>query len=357
MTKNKFKKLLYILRICLAAFLLILTTIAFAGVIPESSKILSLQLGPQLTKLLTAFSWTTLAIVFFILIITFLFGRFYCSTVCPFGILQEMIGSIFGRKTGNAPNFYKTRYLIASIVFGLLIGGSALGLKILDPYTNFGIIISNFLNPSSIFSVMYAAIVLLIITLLVVFKDRIFCTTICPIGTILGLFSKYGVFKLNIDSNCTKCKACENECPTGCIDSSNIDNERCIRCLKCVAKCPQNAIKYESKQEKEVEFSPSRRTLILGGAFLGITIASAIAGLNLIKKNSLKGKQSNKIGIAKINYSICIGCGRCITQCPTQALTRKPNVSDNTPEVNPNLCIGCGACEHICPVKAIKIEV
>lgn len=234
------KKIFYLIRLCLAVFVLVFTMAAFLSSVPVFHKIIELQLGPQFVKLFTYYSISAAIIITLCLFLTFLFGRFYCSVICPFGLLQDFLGTIFKRKTGKSKNFYKIRYYTTAIVFGLLIGGSVIGIKILDPFVNFGLILSAILGKLTI----HALLVFVIISLLVFFKNRIFCTTICPIGTILGICSKYGIFKLNTNSNCTKCKQCEKECPTGCIDSGIVDNERCVRCLRCINKCPQEAIKY-----------------------------------------------------------------------------------------------------------------
>lgn len=238
------RKNFYLLRLCLAIFIFALTIAAFASPSPIFHKIIALQLGPQLIKLFIDFSIPAAIVIFLLLLFTFLFGRFYCSIICPFGLLQDFIGFVFKRKTGKSQNFYKTRYFITLVVLGLLIGGFVIGLKILDPFSNFGLILSAVLNKLSILSFVHVLLVLVIITILVFFKNRIFCTTICPIGTILGICSKYGIFRLNTNRNCTKCKQCEKECPTGCIDLGIVDNERCVRCLKCINKCQLEAIKY-----------------------------------------------------------------------------------------------------------------
>lgn len=242
------RKNCYLIRLCLATFVFVLIVAAFVSPLTIFHKIIGFQLGPQFVKLFIDFSIFASLMIGLSLLFTFIFGRFYCSIICPFGLLQDFLGAILKRKTGKSRNFYKIRYFTAAIVFGLLIGGSVLGVKLLDPYVNFGLILSAFLNKLNQLSLVHAILVFVIISLLVFFKNRIFCTTVCPIGTILGIFSKNGVFKLKINSNCTKCKQCEKECPTGCISSGIVseivDNERCVRCLRCIKECPQEAISY-----------------------------------------------------------------------------------------------------------------
>ncbi|HOA15302.1 MAG TPA: 4Fe-4S binding protein [Bacillota bacterium] len=45
----------------------------------------------------------------------------------------------------------------------------------------------------------------------------------------------------------------------------------------------------------------------------------------------------------------CIGCGSCMAECPTAAIT------EGTPYViDPDKCIDCGACAAVCPVSCIS---
>lgn len=53
-----------------------------------------------------------------------------------------------------------------------------------------------------------------------------------------------------------------------------------------------------------------------------------------------------------IDTSICIGCGECIAQCPTDALGQR---NGKAALVHPNLCIYCADCETLCPSGAIQI--
>lgn len=95
-------------------------------------------------KYLAAFSIGALITLLAIVSATFLFGRFYCAALCPFGILQDFIGFLSRRKGKTTANFMKTRYLIAGFAFGMLISGWATPFLLLDPYSNSGRIVGSF---------------------------------------------------------------------------------------------------------------------------------------------------------------------------------------------------------------------
>ena len=53
-----------------------------------------------------------------------------------------------------------------------------------------------------------------------------------------------------------------------------------------------------------------------------------------------------------IHFNQCVGCGVCITQCPTHALGRR---GGKAALVKPDLCIYCADCETLCPYNAIEL--
>lgn len=168
-----------VVRIAAAAVFLSVAVASFTGLAGMGAVFLHVQFGPALLKLIAAFSAGTLATVLGIALVTFLFGRFYCAAFCPLGILQDVIGFLSRRKSVETRNLMWLRYSVAGVVFGMLACGWTAGFFLLDPYSNFGRIIASF----SLGSVLP----LVVIAILAVWKKRIYCTGICPVGTLLGL--------------------------------------------------------------------------------------------------------------------------------------------------------------------------
>ncbi len=413
MKKNK---IVYVLRLILSGIVLVCCFLAFTTGFSFFAKFFVIHLGPIFASLVASFSITVLIAFLAVLIFTFLFGRFYCSIICPLGILQNFINFFSLKKSNNYKNFYKTRYTIAAIVFAALFCGWAVGFKILDPYTNFGLIASSIFTPIhnliikaehyefTILTLSISLIPFIILIFLVLFKRRFFCTAICPVGTVLGLTAKYGIFRLNISDKCVTCGACFRDCPAGSINlkDKKIDNELCIRCLKCISVCPKQAISFGiyENNKKEEKFSRGRRNFIIGSVLVlsgaAIGIGSAIAKGKTILKSAIRSilppgagdysRFSSKCTSCQLCVAVCpnkvihprdfdhsviymdysknyckYDCNACSKVCPTGAikkisLEQKQHTRIGLAKINRDLCINCGICASKCPVKALSIE-
>lgn len=57
--------------------------------------------------------------------------------------------------------------------------------------------------------------------------------------------------------------------------------------------------------------------------------------------------------VAKINVDECTGCGTCVDECPTEAISMNDN---DIAVVNAEECTDCGMCIDACPTEAISVE-
>ena len=231
--------------------------------------------------------------------LTLVFGRVYCSVVCPLGILQDVI-AWFGRLVarfiprgkdaqGNKikkpktwrnyeyrknPIVWRIAFLIialATIPLGLFYFG------LIEPYGAFGRIVVNLFKPVylAINNAAYAycnehelsqyafyhievrsescgALLVGIISFvaLLVFAGRwgrLYCNSVCPVGTILGALSRFSFFRVRINQDrCIKCGMCSKACKSSCIDVANkrVDASRCVVCFDCFSRCKKGALSY-----------------------------------------------------------------------------------------------------------------
>lgn len=246
--------------------------------IPGIDKLLcNIQLGPAIMEM-------SLCVIALWLVVIAVFGRIYCSTVCPMGTLMD-ISSRVSRLTAHgrrriyhyeAPDTKcRFAFLVAAIVCVIL--GFMFLPSVLDPYNVFCRICYGVFSPMLSFFIQelgevgihsqYAAIavtssvassilatLLLAVTIAVsIMFGRTICNTMCPIGTILGIISRYSLYQFDIDTDlCTQCRRCEHVCKSHCIDMQDhvVDGSRCVVCFNCVDVCPNKAIRYTTNRKR-----------------------------------------------------------------------------------------------------------
>lgn len=292
-----------------------------------------------------------------LLILTLLFGRIYCSVLCPLGIYQELLTILFKpfykkRKSATAKH-HIFAYFAAAVLFGSLFGGTVVLLRMADPYSVAG----NALSGAG-FGIGF----IIALTILVFFKKRFFCTNLCPVGAILGLISRFSLFKIRIDAKkCKLCNVCTQACPCGSIDlnSNTINNETCIKCFKCLGRCRHHALYYGLPQSPKIEFNAKRRQFITAGLVLATFGIAFKGGIELSKlvSNRLK-KAILPAGSRSLDEfaNRCLNCNLCVKNCPQKII--KP-ANPTTPfvhlEYGDTFCnYKCHKCSEVCPSGAIK---
>lgn len=389
----------------------------YGNIIPLnfSGIILYLQFTPSLIKFINLFTVAGIGFIF-VLILTILFGRVYCSSICPLGTLQDIISRISNRFKRNRKYRYTKphsllRYsiLVATIVFYLT--GSIFFVNLLDPYSNYGKVLSTFFRPAIIginnlissilekldifwlypYEFRGIETVALIYSLLffgavfyLSFKyGRLYCNTICPVGTLLGFLSKYSLFKIAIDKNsCKSCGICERVCKSNCIDSFKngtleIDFSRCVGCFNCLTVCPSDGVNFKRRQYTEnknadtkAEPDKTKREFILKSVVYliglsGISFAQQKIVPKKLSKNPIYKKYPvSPPGSKSIEHfkNNCTACHLCVSACPTQVL--QPSYLEYgflgmlqpTMNYEKSFCnFDCNICTQICPTGAISI--
>lgn len=363
----------------------------------------------QFLPALMALNFGVLAVL---IAVTLLFGRIYCSVVCPLGIMQDIFGW-FGKK--QKKNRYShseekkwLRYGVWTVFAICAIVGFAPVTTLLAPYSAYGRIVNSLLKPlydllnnglaaiesnydSYIFSsvdiwmrsvtVFAVAVMTLIILAVLAWRNgRTYCNTICPVGTTLSFFSRFSLFRVQMDkTKCKNCSLCEKNCKTSAIDfkQGTIDYSRCVVCGDCIDKCKFDALHYEIVKNKKAEQEPakaapeadaSRRAFLLGGAMAVGTMAMAQTkikvdgGMAVIedKKAPKREREITPPGSisARNMQKHCTACQLCVSACENNVLRpstdplhlMQPVMSFERGYCRPE----CTRCGEVCPTGAIR---
>lgn len=342
--------------------------------------------------------------------LTILLGRLYCSVICPLGIMQDGFGW-FGKKAKKNRYSYSKplnilRYTFLGIMLIAIITGFNAMVALLAPYSSYGRIVLSLLRPiyiwgNNLFALWaeqhesyafynveywqngYGILIVAIVTLTVLaylawHNGRTYCNTVCPVGTVLGFFSRFALFRIVIDkSKCVDCKLCSRNCKASCIDIPNhmIDYSRCVACFDCLEKCKKGAIRYKyvglksEKTKSEAEtIDDSRRNFISTAALVGSTVALSAAdktvdgGLAAIEDKKIPERKTRIAPPGAISlrnlHTHCTACQLCVSVCPNGVLRpttdleyfMQPESSYERGYCRPE----CTRCSDVCPTGAIR---
>ena len=239
-------------------------------------------------QLLPAVLALNVGVIVGLVLLTLVFGRVYCSVICPLGVFQDGISWLGTHRSKKPYKYHKEmkwlRYGIWVLFVAALVAGVHVLVSILAPYSAYGRMVQNLLQPIYLWGnnllaawaekagsyafyekevwlrslpTFVVAIVTLVVIVAVSFKGgRSYCNGVCPVGTTLSFLSRFAAFRPVIDAEKCKhckacelhCKACELHCKARCIaigkDTEHIDYSRCVDCFNCIDSCKFDALKY-----------------------------------------------------------------------------------------------------------------
>ncbi len=352
-------------------------------------------------------------IVGLILVVTLLFGRFYCSIMCPLGVMQDGFNFIARKVKKDRFHYVREcwwlRYpLLLVFVVLLILGFNGIAILI-APYSAYGRIATNLLQPvymwiNNIFagiaerhesyafyevdvwvksgmSLVIAAVTLVVLAFLSLRRGRTWCDAVCPVGTVLGLVSRFSLFKPVIDVDmCKNCHKCERNCKASCIDIENhrIDYSRCVACMDCIDNCSFGALEYKNSHfrinpsavgtAKEEKVDESKRrflmttAMVAGAAALSAQEKRVDGGLAVVEDKQIPHRDVSLKPAGSLslkNFSTrCTGCQLCVSECPNKVLRPSDNLETlMQPEMSyeRGFCRPeCVRCSEVCPAGAIR---
>ncbi len=364
-------------RIALAIVMIFIVTLLLLGIDQQVSHWLGWAAKIQFLPALMALN---VIVLLALIAITLLFGRIYCSVICPLGILQDFFSWLGGKAKKNRFSYVKEhrwlRYGVLAVFIICLIVGFAPVTTLLAPYSTYGRIVSSFYLHNTALSII-TWVILLFLGVLAYLYGRAYCNSICPVGTLLSFFSRFSLFRVRFDeSKCKHCGLCEKNCKARAIDfkAGTVDHSRCVVCGDCLSQCQFNALHYTAKrtvsknETAPVEPDQGRRSFLIGTAIATATVATAQAqmkvdgGLAAIVDKEAPKRQTPITPPGSVSarhlQRHCTACQLCVSACPNKVL--RPS-TDLTRFMQPTLSyeVGycrpeCTRCSEVCPTGAIK---
>ena len=388
------------IRTILAAVFFVLITLLFLDFTGTLHHWLSWMAEIQFLPAVMALN---VVVVVALIALTLVFGRIYCSVICPLGVFQDLLARL--RRKKNKYSYSKEvkwlRYPVLAVFVLAGVAGIGSLFQLLAPYSAYGRIATMIFQPiwklgnnllammaermdsyafytidtwmRSLPVLIIAAVTLVILAVLAWRGGRTYCNTICPVGTILSFFARFSWLKIRFDEEkCKNCSLCSKNCKAACIDfkTHTVDYSRCVACGNCIDSCKFDALKYSSSMQtkKNVSVDASKRSFLLASALVS-TAAMAQkkeklmdGGLAEIEDKVAPQRQTPLTPPGSLSFqnlsTRCTGCQLCVSECPNQVLRpsgdlmhlMQPTMSYEHGYCRPE----CTRCSEVCPAGAIK---
>ena len=349
-------------------------------------------------------------------VLTLIFGRIYCSIICPLGVLQDIFGW-FGKKAKKNRYTYSKElkwlrgFFFIVMVISLLLGSGTI-VQLLAPYSAFGRIATMLLQPlwmmgnnvlgylaeradsyafytvdvwmKSLPVLIIALVTLVVLAVLAWRNGRTYCNTVCPVGYLLSFFARFSWLKIRFDvEKCKNCSLCTKNCKASCIDfkTHTVDPMRCVVCGDCIKSCKFGALSYAKKSNQASNFKlqtsnikdnssaeQGRRSFLIASALVSTTALAQKkeklmdGGLAELEDKVAPKRQTPLTPPGSLSFQHfaqhCTGCQLCVSECPNNVLRPSNDLMHlMLPEMSyerGHCRPECTRCGDVCPAGAIK---
>ena len=326
-------------------------------------------------------------VILVLVILTLIFGRIYCSVICPLGVMQDVLARLRWKK--NKYSYSKPvswlRYTMLGVMVLAIILGIASIVQLLAPYSSYGRIEQSILQPiwmlgnnllagfaeradsytfysvdvwlKSVPVLIIAIATLLIVGGLAIKNGRTYCNTICPVGTVLGFLARFSFFKVRfVTDKCKNCSVCSKNCKASCIDYKThaVDYSRCVTCGNCISKCKFGALVYAHSVPAAVQ--------VADNPSVEETVIDKKKGAEKLTEQPDKGRRSFLLATALVTTAV-IAQEKQKVDGGLAKIEEKKMPARKTPITPPGSlsaanmskrCTGCQLCVSDCPNGVLR---
>jgi polyferredoxin len=347
-----------------------------------------------------------------LLVLTLLLGRVFCGFICPFGTIHHAVGTFkpalkgsrmmqANRKTPSQKiKYFILILLLVAAVFGLNASGLMDPIAFLFRSLSLAVLPGLGAGLRSVFEAMaasdikilnlasYGAEVLVspvfgysqpayqtawfigILFLVILFVNRLrprfWCRMLCPLGALLGMFSRISILNLEkYEQKCTECNLCLKHCQGAASPRPGQDWEaaECLMCFNCYNVCPEDALAFRFTWRPERNHQPDiGKRAVLTGLAAGISFPLLARLDGQIDKVSDPRLIRPPGALAEVEFlELCQRCGLCMKVCPTNVINPTLAEAGLAGFWTPRLIMTQGYCEFtctlcgsVCPTGAIR---
>ncbi len=402
------------IRISLASVFLIGLTALFLDFTGTAHHWLSWMAKMQALEAVLALNAVVIALL---VVLTLVFGRIYCSVICPLGVMQDLFGWLGKKAKKNRYSYSKEvkwlRYPVMAVFIIALLAGVGSLFELLAPYSAFGRIMTMIFQPlwkmgnnvlasiaehydsyafysvdvwmKSLPVLIIAALTLVILVVLAWRNGRTYCNTVCPVGTVLSFLSRFSWLRIHFDTDkCRNCSLCTKNCKAACIDYKNhtVDYSRCVVCGDCIESCKFGALRYDNahlhKKAQDTSASKSdatksdvdtsKRSFLLSSSLLATAALAQekdkiFDGGYIDLEDKVAPERQTPLtppGSLSVQNMAqhCTGCLLCVSECPNDVLRPSTDLMHLMQPVmsyeRGHCRPECTRCSEVCPAGAIK---